>query len=58
VQNSIRVQPEIKIADVKPEVLVAEIVDEIYVKFQRKRIFFGVERHGGTNISTIRHQGE
>jgi len=57
VQNVIRVQPEIKMADVKTEVLVPEITDRIYVKFQRNRHILG-EQHGGTNVSTVRRQGE
>jgi len=40
-----RVQPEIKMADVKPETLKPNIGDEIYVKFQRNPHIFCVKQH-------------
>jgi len=53
-----RVQLEIKMADVKPETHKPDIADEIYVNFQRNALFFRIEQHSGTNISTGRHMGE
>jgi len=52
-----RVQPEIKIADVKPETLKADIGDGIYVKCQRNSHIFCIEQHSGTNVSRGRRQG-
>jgi len=49
VHNSIRVQPELKMADVILEVLVPEIAE---AKFQQSpHIVLG------SNVSTVRHQG-
>jgi len=42
-----RVQPEIKMADVKPEKLKPDIADGIYVKFQRNPHIFCIEQHSG-----------
>jgi len=52
-----RVQPEIKMANVKPETLKPDIADGIYVKFQRNPHIFCIEQHSGTNLSTERRQG-
>jgi len=41
-----RVQPEIKMADVKPETLKPDIADGIYVEFQRNPHIFCIEQHG------------
>jgi len=57
VHNSILVQLEIKIADVKPETLKPGIGDGIYVKFQRNPHIFCIEQHSGTNVSTGRRRG-
>jgi len=53
-----RVQPEIKMVDVKPETLKPDISDELHVKFQRNPHIFCIEQHSGTNVSTGRRQGE
>jgi len=53
-----RVQPEIKMADVKPETLKPDIAYGIYVKFQRNPHIFCIEQRSGTNISIGRRQGE
>jgi len=45
-------------ADVKTEVLVPEIAVRIYVKFQQNQQIVWVEQEGGTNVSTVRCQGE
>jgi len=52
-----RVQPDIKMADVKRETLKPDIGDGIYVKFQRNPLIFFIEQHSGTNVSTGRRQG-
>jgi len=55
--NARRVQPEIKMADVKPETLKPDIGDGIYVKFQRNSHIFCIEQHSWMNVSTGRRQG-
>jgi len=58
VHNSIRVQPEIKMADVKRETLKLDIADGIYVTVQRNPHIFCLEQHSGTNVSKGRRQSE
>jgi len=54
VQNSMQVQPEIKMVDVKPETLKPDIADGIYVNFQRNPHIFCIEQHNsGSNISIL-----
>jgi len=53
-----RVQPEIKMADVKPETLKPDIADGIYMKFQRNTHICCIEQHSGMNVITGRRQGE
>jgi len=53
-----RVQPEIKMADVKPETLKPDIADGMYVKFQRNPKIVCNEQHSGTNVSTGLRQEE
>jgi len=52
-----RVQPEIKMADVEPETLKPDIGDGMYVRFQWNPHIFCIEQHSGTNVSTRRRQG-
>jgi len=52
-----RVQPEIKMADVKSETLKPDIADGICVKFQRNPHIICTEQHSGTDASTGRCQG-
>jgi len=40
-----RVQPEIKMADLKPETLKPDIGDGVYVKFQRNPHIVCIEQH-------------
>jgi len=58
-QNSIRLGPKIKMVDVKPDIglLVPEIADGRW-NCNEIRIFWRFEKHGGTNVSTVRRQGE
>jgi len=53
-----RVQPEIKMADMKPETLKPDIADGICLTFQRNPHIFCIEQHIGTNVSTGQRQGE
>jgi len=57
VHNSMSVQPEIKMADMKPETRKPDFADGIYVKFPRNLHTFCIEQHTGTNVSTARIQG-
>jgi len=52
-----RVQPKIKMVDVKLETLKHHIADGIYVKCQRNPHIFRIEQHSGTNVSIGRRQG-
>jgi len=45
-------------ADGKPETLKTDIRDGIYVKLQRNPHIFCIKQHSGTNLSTLRCQGE
>jgi len=47
-----RIQPTIKMADVKPETLKLDTSYGIYVNFQRNSHIFCIEKHSGTNVST------
>jgi len=50
--NSMRVQQEIKMPDVKPEALKPDIADGINVKFQRNPHIVCTEKRSGTIVST------
>jgi len=45
-----RVQLEIKMADVKPETLKPDIAYGLYVKFQRNSHIFCIEQHRGDEL--------
>jgi len=44
--------------DVRLKHRTVEIAGGIYVKFQRNPLIFGVEKHGGMNVSTVRRKSD